>query len=181
LWNIGEESAPFYDSSYRPEAWWHQEGLPLMFGMSGLDLQSGFGHESNGKAGLESRSLNKLFVRPVARWDLGDEWRLRLRPRVFVYAGDMSDNPDMADYRGYVDIDGDIGQRRDWLLNTQIRVGRGWNHASVLAELSYPLNRISNDWVNAFGFVQVYDGWSEMLRSYDERTTRLSVGIAIAR
>jgi outer membrane phospholipase A len=185
FWDLGTISSPFFDTSYRPEVWWHQDGLPhAWLGADGLDLQGGFGHESNGQGEGLSRSMNKLFIRPVARWGL-DGYDLRLRPRFLTYVFDMNDNPDMADYRGYADLEGDLTLRRGALsglrLSTLCRIGRDGNRGSMQIDLSYPFGHLTGNWFNLIGYAQFFDGWSETLRTYDERSHRLLVGFAITR
>ena len=61
LWSLGEDSAPFHDTSYRPSLFWQSASL----GKGGLTpdlLRGGYEHESNGKDGTSSRSIDTLFV-----------------------------------------------------------------------------------------------------------------------
>lgn len=182
FWDLQSVSKPFYDNSYRPELWWHQDGLPHAFlGCAGLDLQGGFGHESNGQSGDLSRSANRLWLRPVARWNLGSGWDLRLRPRVFTYIGSLEDNPDLPAYRGYVELDADAGQADGWRFATQARIGSGGDRGSIQGDLSYPLSAITRGWVHTFIYAQVFSGYAETLRSYRDSDTRVLVGIGLWR
>src|SRR5687768_372926 len=105
FWDTSDESAPFFDSSYKPEVLWSDEYIPALGrpGVYGLGLQFGVQHESNGQGGLDSRSLNIAYLRPVVT--LGDprDFRLTVAPRVFTYLGGQGDNEDIEDYRGYAD------------------------------------------------------------------------------
>jgi outer membrane phospholipase A len=48
-------------------------------------------------------------------------------------------------------------------------------------DLSYPFGHLTGNWFNLIGYAQFFDGWSETLRTYDERSHRLLVGFAITR
>jgi outer membrane phospholipase A len=182
LWNLESWSMPFYDTSYRPEVWGHWAGLaPGFLGSDGFDLEGGLAHESNGQPQERSRSMNKLFIRPVAIWEFGDGWDARLRPRFMSYIGDLSDNPDIEEYRGYVDLDADAGQAGGWRVGSQIRVGNSFQHASAQVDLSHPLDALTNGWGHGYAWVQLYTGYGESLYGYNENDTRLLFGIGIVR
>ena len=60
-------SAPFLDTSYKPEllySWQRVIGGQTTNWLE-LDLQGGLKHESNGKDGANSRSLNIAYLRPT--------------------------------------------------------------------------------------------------------------------
>src|SRR3546814_8015654 len=52
-----------------------------------LGGQLGLRHESNGRDGAVSRSLNTLYIQPVATMPLGD-YTLSFGPRFWIYTGD---------------------------------------------------------------------------------------------
>ncbi|MGN6644344.1 MAG: phospholipase A, partial [Verrucomicrobiota bacterium] len=66
LWDWNAASAPFFDSSYRPEFLYSWDrifgGEPTNWFQ--LDFQTGVQHESNGRSEPESRSLNIAYLRP---------------------------------------------------------------------------------------------------------------------
>ncbi|PZN31164.1 MAG: phospholipase, partial [Proteobacteria bacterium] len=63
LWDLNELSSPFRDTSYRPRLFYsHDDLLRFDGGRVRLGLEAGFGHESNGRDGAESRSTNMLYV-----------------------------------------------------------------------------------------------------------------------
>src|SRR3546814_15974976 len=75
---------------------------PTMAFRSGVSLggQGGFRHESNGRSGAGSRSINTIYVQPVESVDMGS-YRLSLGPRLWLYAGSLSDNPAIKRYPGH--------------------------------------------------------------------------------
>ena len=62
-------------------------------------LRAGYEHESNGKDGVNSRSINTLFVQPVWRAGFSDGRTFIFAPKVYGYL-EKSDNPDIQNYRG---------------------------------------------------------------------------------
>ena len=182
-WNTGAESKPFYDSSYRPEVFWHDGFHPGLFGSDGLAGDVGIGHESNGRAGEESRSYNSLFIRPQIRWDFDHGWWCRVSPKFFTYMGSMAENPDMKRYRGYGNLDVAIGNREGVLLSLRGRVGSQADRGSLQADLSYPSDRITGGWTHGYLYAQTFVGWSENLLSYDQKVEqpRILIGFAITR
>jgi len=62
-WNIAEDSAPFSEHNYNPEIYWlfNQPKRPLFGKFSFVDVV-GFEHQSNGQAGIFSRSWDRSYV-----------------------------------------------------------------------------------------------------------------------
>ena len=83
FWDLESASAPFFDTNFRPSLFWFRDRIDRY---SGEDLkvsfESGFEHESNGKGGLESRSLNIFYVRPKWNWSIGDDDHIEVAPKV---------------------------------------------------------------------------------------------------
>lgn len=182
FWDVESDSKPFLDSNYRPDTFWHQGFKPGLFGSEGLALEGGIGHSSNGQDGLDSRSYNVAFVRPVVRWDLSDSVWLRMSPRFHAYI-EKEENPDIARYRGYVDFDSTLGIRDGFAINFNGLVGSEWDRGQIELGLSYPLDEISHGWLHGYGYMQTLWGWSENLLNYDERIgqPRLLFGLALTR
>ncbi len=183
FWDLSSPSTPFYDTSYRPELFWHQGFAAGFLGTAGLGLEAGFAHESNGKAEPDSRSVNVAFLRPLLRWDVSDSWWVRLGPRIHAYIGDLSDNPDIATYRGHVDADLSVGHRNGLMLALRARVGSTGERGSLQADLSYPLDEISRGWIHGFAYAQWFSGWSESLVGYDQFVDqpRILIGLGLTR
>ncbi len=182
LWDWNAPSAPFYDTSYKPEFFYSWERV-----MSGqptnwlqLDLQGGFKHESNGKNGLDSRSLNIAYFRPTLVWGRDDGVQLTLQPRAWVYLGDLSDNPDIADYRGYVDLRAIMGWKRGLQLSALGRMGQDGNHESLQLDLTYPTMRFFGSF-SLYLDVQYFTGYGESLLGYNKKSDELRVGFSLYR
>src|SRR3546814_16451379 len=99
FWYLGAYSSPFRNIDFQPELFYLTPSTTLSNGIS-LSAQGGIRHESNGRDGDASRSINSIYIAPMAAIPLGDGYNLSLAPRLSFYFGDRSDNPDISRYRG---------------------------------------------------------------------------------
>lgn len=182
LWDWNGESAPFFDSSYRPEmlfAWERVAG-----GSSNwfrLDLQGGAQHESNGKGGDDSRSLNITYLKPTLTLGRPGTLQLTLAPRAWLYVGDLEDNPDLKDYRGYVDLRTVVGWSKGVQLSALGRLGDDWNHGSLQLDLTYPMMKLLSGSFSVYLHAQYFIGYGESLLLYNEYGTSFRVGFSFYR
>ena len=183
LWDLGGPSAPFYDTSYRPSLFYrHERFAGWGEGRGWLWAQVGVEHESNGQGGDESRSLNTVYIQPVVEIDraIGSA-HLSIEPRLWAYIGDLSENPDIAEYRGYGQLRMAVTGLAEWQVAATGRVGTS-GKASIQVDVTYPMDRILLRTLDAYLYAQYFDGWSESLRSYDQRLPwQLRIGIAVVR
>jgi outer membrane phospholipase A len=183
FWDLESESRPFLDSSYRPEAFWHQRLPAGLLGAESAALEPGFQHESNGKAGAESRSFNTVFLRAPWTWMLGQDLALDVEPKVLAYLGDLSENPDIDRYRGHGEFIVRLGQRDGWMARSRLRIGDEWDRGGLELAVSHPLDIWSHGWVGGYLYMQTFVGWSESLATYDEEVEqpRILLGWAMTR
>jgi len=181
LWDLGDLSKPFKDSSYRPRLFYSNNDLTRLFdGQLRLGVETGFGHESNGKEGDDSRSFNMLYVRPILTF--GDPAGLRFyaAPLIHNYIS-KDENPDIADYRGNVDWVFGFGARGGLDFWTTLRKGRRSNYGSVELNLSYPLSKLSGGDLTGWLTLQYFNGYGESLLDYNRKLdSQLRLGIAVA-
>ena len=183
IWDLEAESKPFYDTSYRPSLFYQRRDILDMFG-GRFSLRAGVEHESNGKGGVDSRSINILFVRPSWWWTLDRRWAIAFSPKAYAYI-ERSENTDIARYRGHVDWQLTLAQDRGIRVSTTMRLGTG-GHGSFLADFSYPFADITP--LRAIGLqhgylhIQYFNGYGETILSYDERLAwQLRVGLMLVR
>lgn len=178
LWDLGSDSAPFYDTSYRPSLFW--QGTLSGKGMMPALLRTGFEHESNGKDGADSRSINTLFMQPAWFKTFSDGRSLLFAPKFYGYL-DKEDNPDIQRFRGYADWIARYGHEDGWLLTALLRQGTG-SHGSAQLDLSYPLRRPLFARTGGFLHLQLFKGYGESLLDYDlEQDWQARVGLSIVR
>jgi len=183
LWDWNSSSAPFFDSSYRPEVLYLAENLTRAKSNHWfrLDLQGGFQHESNGRAGDDSRSLNIGYLRPRLVFGRQDGVQFILQPRAWFYAGDLSDNPDIEEYRGYADLRAIVGWQRGPQLSAIGRLGKDGNHESLQLDFTYPLMGFFPRSFSLYLHVQYFTGYGESLVRYNERDSAFRAGFALTR
>lgn len=182
LWDLDSPSAPFFDSSYKPELHWRADDVfpGAVRWWEQLGLQAGVQHESNGKGGEDSRSLNILYVRPTFLFGDAEKLFLSVSPRAWVYLGGLADNPDLKDYRGYADLFLKGGWGGSLQLAGTFRVGDDFDRASMQLDLTYPTARLFGN-LDLFLHLQYFNGWGESLIAYDERSWAFRVGLSLFR
>jgi outer membrane phospholipase A len=181
LWDLGDLSKPFRDSSFRPRLFYANYDLARFFdGRLRVGVESGFGHESNGKKEEDSRSFNMFYVRPALT--LGDPAGLRFfaAPLVHNYIAD-DENPDLKDYRGYVDWIFGFGAKGGLDFWTTLRKGERSDYGSVEANVSYPLAKLSGGDLTGWLTLQYFAGYGESLLDYNRKLdAQWRLGIAVA-
>lgn len=177
LWDLGTDSRPFRDTSYRPSLFWEGEGPDAAWWP---DLwRGGYEHESNGKDAAASRSIDTLFLQPTWRHVFADDSVLAFRPRFRAYLK-RQDNPDIHHYRGYAEWILEYGREQGLLLAAKYRQGtRGY--ASGQIDASYPIGRRIFSNIGSFLHLQWFSGYGETLLDYDRRDDQLRLGISIVR
>lgn len=178
LWDLGSDSMPFEDSSYRPSFFWdyytQQKGVWPAF------IRTGYEHESNGRADEASRSIDTFFFWPFwnGRW-LGREWLIA--PKFYAYLSKGEFNEDIADYRGHVDLWFRYGQDQNWLLSTILRHGTGGRNMLEM-DVSFPIRKKIFSRTGGYIYMQLFHGYGESLLTYDEKQdVQLRIGFAIVR
>lgn len=182
LWDWNGESAPFFDSSYRPEllfAWERVAGSSSNWFR--LDLQGGAQHESNGKGGIDSRSLNIVYFKPTLTLGRPGTIQLTLAPRVWAYVGGLEDNPDLKDYRGYADLRTVVGWSKGLQLSALGRLGDDAEHGSLQLDLTYPMMKLLSGSFSVYLHAQYFTGYGESLLLYNERGSSFRVGFSFFR
>lgn len=183
LWDMESISKPFKDSSYMPEVFWSTYDLGFEYPnwLDTLGFSTGLQHESNGKGGSDSRSLNIAYVEPLVRFALPWDFYFTIAPKVWTYVWDLSDNPDIADYRGHFDLRFTLGQQDGIQLTTNLRKGNASGKGSVQLDLTYPLSKLTNDNLGLYLQAQFFDGYAESLIDYDQRETSIRFGVGLSR
>jgi outer membrane phospholipase A len=181
LWDLSEESKPFKDTNFRPSLFYYlpDTGVRASW-FSQLGIQAGIEHESNGKDGTDSRSINTVFVRPTLTWNnvLGN--RLVFSPKIYYYL-EKSDNPDIAQYRGYADLLVQYGDPDALELAATFRKGTSGGRGSVDAQLTYPMGKIFGAGFGGYLFLDVFSGYGETLIDYNNHVNAVRIGYSISR
>jgi outer membrane phospholipase A len=182
IWDLSADSRPFRDTTYSPQLFYYvpDTGWQSPF-FTRMGFAAGVAHESNGKAGADSRSINMPFIRPT--WEFGDLTanHLTVSPKIYYYVG-TSSNPDIADYRGYVDLLVKYGSPDGWQLATTLRKGTKHWYGSVDSQFTYPLAKLLGSAWGGYVWVGYFNGYGEDLLDYNNRQHWMArIGYSIAR
>ena len=181
LWDLGELSKPFTDSSYRPRLFFANYDLSrMMDGRLRLGVEAGAGHESNGKDGDSSRSFNMFYVRPTLTYGDPEGFNVYVAPLIHNYVAD-DENPDLKDYRGYIDWVIGAGSKGGLNFWGVLRRGERSGKGSAELNLSFPLSKLSGGDLTGWLMLQYFGGYGESLLDYNKKLdSQLRLGIAVA-
>jgi phospholipase A1/A2 len=182
LWDIQAKSSPFFDTSYMPELigeWQAARSLnpgPVQWLGQQLSLQ----HESNGRDGPTSRSVNIVYYRPGVIFGDINGWNLILSPKIYAYVGDLSNNPDISKYRGYGEFRAAFGKNERFGLSFTGRLGEHFDKGSMQFDLTLPMRSRLFDFASYF-MVQYFDGYGESLLLYNQHSSTVRAGFSLVR
>lgn len=182
FWDLASESAPFEDTSYKPELFFLSPNLRKKRStVRGLFLKTGLRHESNGRGGEFSRSTNTAYLESIMLfYNTSSKIGVRFAPRLWSYFfNDDETNPDLADYRGYFNLGITIGKADSLVVDGNF----GWaaEGPSAQVDLTLPLHAIFFDHLDLYLQVQYVNSLAESLLDYTNRTQALRIGFAIVR
>ncbi|WP_395396836.1 phospholipase A [Novosphingobium sp. BL-8A] len=180
FWDLRAKSMPFRNIDYQPEIIYVSPAKVFDGGIS-LALQGGLRHESNGRDGDDSRSVNSLYVAPMAAIPLRGDWRVLVAPKLSFYIGDKSDNPDIVRYRGHAGLFLQVGDPDGIRVSTNTRFNFSSGKGAINTEVSYPLPRLLGGGPDLYLFAQGFAGYGENLLDYNRSITRLRFGFALVR
>ncbi len=183
LWDIDAKSSPFYDTSYMPEII-YQALAPQRNRSHGwftwLGWQAAYKHESNGRDGPISRSLNLVYARTGFVLGRLDDWHLIVVPELLAYVGSLDNNPELDDYRGYGRLQLVFGRTDGLSLAATTWAGKDFKHASVQFDLTLPVRTRLLDF-ETYLMVQYFNGYGESLLSYRDKSETVRAGISFVR
>jgi len=168
FWDVFKKSFPFREINYHPS-------LALIKAHYKKGKYNGFWqfqfeHESNGLDGDSSRSWNRfslIYERFLSA-------KLTGRLKIWAPVGNVDDNPDITDFRGFQELSFAYKFNEDFILETEMR--KGWSldlKGSILLGANYRISKRSNQ----FLYLQYFLGYSENLITYDQSTHRIRLGV----
>ncbi|WP_321389860.1 phospholipase A [Emcibacter sp.] len=183
FWDLAAASKPFADTNFKPEFFylWEDVGNGLFSDNSRVNLQFGFMHESNGRDGENSRSINAFYIHPALTYEYENGYTLGLSARFQAYVGDLSDNPDIIDYRGHSSLVAKFGKLEDFQISAALRGNFETGKGLLMLDFTYPLNKLFINHPDLYFQTQLITGYGEKMLEYDRKETRLRFGIGITR
>jgi hypothetical protein len=136
LWDLSAASSPFHNIDFQPE---------LIY----ITLVRAEQRHRAGRAGRPAPRIEwprrhrlaqhqQLLSGAHGRDPLGSGYRMTVSPRVSVYIGDKSDNPDIIRYRGNAGLFWEIGKDDGLRLSTTARLNFATGKGAFNADVSYP-------------------------------------------
>jgi phospholipase A1 len=182
FWDLASDSAPFEDTSYKPELFYITDRLKTKItAWNALFLQAGLRHESNGRGGEFSRSTNIAYLQPIfIFYNKHDRTGLKITPKVWTYFNNENENnPDFQKYRGYFNLGVTFGKADGLVIDT-----KSWwaaEGASVQIDATYPLHTLFFSDLDLYFQVQYVNRLAESLLNYTNRTEAFRLGFAVVR
>lgn len=173
-------SSPFRESNYEPEAWLEKRFYHLNYGGWRLDkIAMGINHQSNGRSGEFSRSWNRMILSTAARREWSNDRTLAIELRTWQRLReslDDDDNPDLTEYMGHGEVTMAYKHQQHQVSLTVRNLFSGDSHQGISLDYSHPLPW--NDKV--LGYVQFTGGYGESLIDYNLDNNTISFGVSIA-
>ncbi|MFC1503106.1 phospholipase A [Pseudomonadota bacterium] len=166
-----DESAPFRETNYTPEFFASYYSNINILGLTLVETDLGFIHQSNGRAEALSRSWNRIY----ADFQLAKgNFLLSLKPWYRIPEDDEDDdNPDIHKFLGYGEAR--LTYKQDQHLYSLLLRNNlaSDNKGAVEFSWAFPIYR------GLKGYFQYYNGYGESLIDYDHYVNRASLGILI--
>ncbi|TCB48798.1 phospholipase [Acinetobacter sp. ANC 4779] len=174
-WQVynAEESRPFRESNYEPEASLIFRTNYEILGLNARLLGLTFNHQSNGRADPLSRSWNRVML------NLGFErenFAVMVRPWYRIEEDAKDDNnPDIKNYMGRGDLTA-FYRKNEHEFSLMLRhslKGGDDSHGAAQFDWAFPIKG------KLRGYFQLFDGYGESLIDYNHRATYVGLGVSL--
>lgn len=181
FWNIYDESKPFADVNSNPEIFYRLfEG----WGDSFMNLDMGYIHSSNGRESLDSRSLDRVFVRSNFGGKIERNY-IAIQIMAYQIYNEDETNQDIVNHLGYYSLGffvSDIILMEKEHIDFEAKVFAGnklydFDKGGHLLGLSY--NFESSDF-NPSIYLQRFEGFGESLDRYNIKRTEYRIGLLLS-
>ncbi|WP_283687042.1 MULTISPECIES: phospholipase A [Dysgonomonas] len=170
FWDIYDESSPFSDTNYNP-------GIGIgryvikdnkLKGAMMISLE----HESNGKAGEDSRSWNYINLSAKYFYNM----RLSAKAQIYLPYVDGVNNKDLLRYKGYGIFSVNyIDKENLWWFSLNIIPRDKVINPNLHTSLSFRVSKNSNQYLT----LDYYAGYGEGLLNYKKYTNQVRIGFTI--
>ncbi|HQC41877.1 MAG TPA: phospholipase A [Verrucomicrobiota bacterium] len=183
VWDLEGESAPFLDSMFKPELqyYWRDIFKEEKGILRKMDILAAIAHESNGRNGAASRSINYALVRPALYFGNPERFNGYLAPGFWFYFGALTDNPEIRHYRGHADVKAAVQWADTLQLAGTFRMGDELEKGSMQLDLTYPLGQLTANTLDLYLHLQYFTGYGQTLLNYDRREQALRAGVSFLR
>lgn len=189
-WKIYNDSAPFYETNYQPELFLKLESNNNIFGDADFSFVdyiqiSPIHHCSNGRDGLDSRSINDYYSQ--IQLSVGEHYNFGTNIKVFNYYNKSSKNKDIEIYKSYYEADVFFkikSKNVSFLDKEELHFKFGGYDKSDFDQKDYTgwycveaQFRIITSVFQPKLFIQYYNGYGEFLIDYNKKEDSVRVGL----
>ena len=179
FWELGADSKPFLDATYNPELFYRfgwEDGL-----LRSIDWGI-WEHNSNGKAGAESRSYDQTYARLNYAFE-SKSWLTQASIKARYLFNNDEENANIYDYVGLFEFEIKFLQLFDsWFdrLEVAMNINPGgkysldWDQGGYKLSFNFHLGGLKV--VPAF-YVEYYHGYAETLINYNEKVDEVRAGL----
>jgi outer membrane phospholipase A len=181
LWDIQEPGAATIDTTYMPELFFATQTPPVDvpgFAATGVGLQTGFQHESNGRSRAASRNANYFYVQPTVFFGDRDALHGELAIKGRVFFATLRGNPDLEDYYGHAELFGAVRFGDGLHVTATGRLGDHPDRGAFQLDVTYPLRKLRLD---AYLHLQYFNGYTESLLEYNKHHQAIRLGVSFVR
>ncbi len=182
FWDICKESAPFRETNYRPELFYH---LPSMSPNSSLFI--GYEHESNGRDGDQSQGWDRFYIRSRAsfgeevasiNFSTSDKNEWIVDWKIWYPFSVSSNNSKITRFAGYGEFSLSFTPSEDLKMRATVRKGGGfkdWDRGYFESDIIFPLPG-----VELHGMVQFSNGYGPSLERFDQHEWAFRFGVVFS-
>lgn len=167
-------SSPFRETNHEPETWIQFRPNWQFLGLTNTVNGAGMVHQSNGRAGVLSRSWNRVyasFVVERGNFVMGFKPWFRIQEKA-----EDDDNPDITDYLGHYELRAGY-KWKDMVFGVMSRnnLESGFDKGAVELSWCFPL------WNYPYlkGYIQYFSGYGESLIDYNHYVNKIGFGFAL--
>jgi outer membrane phospholipase A len=180
FWSIYESSMPFKDINFAPELFYR-----ILDNDSGKIQSIDFGvtHNSNGKNGIESRSLNRIFLKLNQVHQINRN-QIYTEARIYKVYNPEAENHDIEQYLGFWDLQVRLTNlivKNDQRLDIEFKIFAGSKVINIdkggtVLGLIY---RTGSESFNPAIYLQYYQGTAESLLNYQDKVDEWRIGFLL--
>ena len=183
LWDIHEPGKAIIDTTFEPELFFAMQSPPPPvefqgFRASGVGLQLGVQHESNGRAHEASRNANYFYLQPTLFFGYRQAVHGEVAVKGRTFFSTLHGNSDLEDFYGHVELFGAVRFGDGLHVTATGRIGDDPGKGAIQLDVTYPLRRLR---VDAYFHVQYFNGYTESLLDYREHHQALRLGVSLVR
>lgn len=181
FWEVNEDSKPFQDIDFNPEFYYVHAIDHAVIKSVSLGLE----HRSNGKADVESRSMDRVFAEVEGRFGHG-AWRVHGTVRLYwLYDIDWQTNSNIRRYTGFVSTRLSLEGITEELFPTKGEMyvsfipGGGLDLRQGHGALEFTVkSRFGLSDIMPYVMFQYYYGYMESLLEYNKLQKSYRIGLA---